>query len=325
MMIKKFSFLSLILGFLASVSLFPMHDSMEIVTDACGGNNLAIVHARILDALKTQKPLHEITVHVDDFIDTYAQKASDKDLSVTVYIHYFLRVAAQLNRVDVLGYYSDYFHFPLPDEQALPYEQHIKDKRKFLESLVIGSCLYGAADACKYVTSKMIELVDHMPLYKRVRYEFDYNDDFKEIYLNPLGLLDVQYYATGPNKDLNTWATIFDDYWHATHLFSTKYMPDLKQQIASVRSEFTSTHVVSKYGRPVKFKYLDDQAQGFFEGTYYTKALMNVCSWYQRADDDLKKTIKECAQICQHKEICKALTMLDNPMKYIFTRDLGYK
>lgn len=318
MFIKKYAFFIALLGLCAGFVNYSMDDAMEIVKEPSDVKNLQYLHGQILKNIAGHAPLKEIQGVMDIFIDTFDKNyVASNNCNLNAYIQHFLRVATRNNRVDVLECYSDYLmKYTLTDEKEL------EDQKIFLESLANNAYYYRAVASFKYLMQKMLDTINCMPLCQRIKYEvFNITET---IYLTPIPLCSSLYSTSSENtKYFIKWVQIFIDYWDYTHLLSTKNMPDLEKNREALTANFGSLKTMQKYGRVIKHEYLDEKAQSFFNGTYYYNALTNVALWYKKSNKQTQKIILECAQMCGHHDVTKAIQSMS--MRYILDRRHGKK
>lgn len=298
MFIKKYAFLVALFAFSAVSVSYSMHDHMDSVIESLDQQALRKEHEKVSDALSSNEPLQQVIGHIDTFSKIYVRCTPVNDLNQRAYLEYFLEIAAKRNRLDVLVAY-EYFIENYND---------VAEKKEFLESLAIGAFTYGSADTFKYVWGKMIGVINKSPLCKRLKYDFYYDREHTKISLEPVALCLHEY--TSCTTYLKAWDIVFTNYWDRAHALSAQYMPDLSEQLQELRQKLPSR--VDFFC--IDFSNLDEDAKSFFDGSYYSKAMVSICDWYKNSDGNTKKIIKESAQMCGHYGVFKALLMCDNPI-----------
>jgi hypothetical protein len=200
-----------------------------------------------------------------------------------------------------------------------------EDQKLYLELCRFEATQRGNSELFKYVTECIVALVNDMTVDQRIKYNFNYYDRDTMFYVEDKhALLSETYEAcTG---DFGAWIFIFNRYHVLTRWFSTRYIPDRDAQWMQAYKKLESIEIIQEVGRKPDFEQLDAASKSLFNGTYYDNALNDVCRWYKDSDENDKKIIKECAHICGHTDIFKALRMLDShPMQYVLSRSLGKK
>lgn len=297
--------------FLPVQAMYAM-DKMEIVVES--KNVMKDLHrafTQITKSIFLNKSFQTIKLCVKNFIIMHAQCENPPALE-----HYFkdiLKCAVQYNRLDVTVWCWEDCKYGLSLVQ-----QYELAEKSFMDAL-----RYGSVEPYKYLLGQAVLIVDQMTLSQRMCYDFECDKDHDLIVIEDDKIFFEE--RSGRNRELNYWDSIFSTYWVETRWLTTRFLPNIQGQLVELRNLFDSHQTIRSLGYKPDFNHLDSESKSLFYGSYYNKALFSVCAWYKQSKDDTKKIIKECAQICGHAEVLKALQVCDNSMHYVLHRSYGLK
>lgn len=315
MVIKKYALfiamLGLFIGF--SGSAMDNNDPMDIIV-APSAKDLSKSYSQITKSIFFDKPLTQIKACIIDFMTLHVQCEDHPLLRLECYFRDIVKYAVQYKRADVIELCLEDCKYGLSLDQQYD----------FLENACGDALKYGSIEPYKYLLRQLIHIIGEMPLLQRMSYNFEYDEDCDEIYLEDQKLC-FDYWEGGCNESLNGWTSVFGDYWKMTRWLSIQPLQRGNDQLAQLYAFLSLPTTISSLGYKPDVKHLDDDAKSLFNGSYYTKALQDICAWYKKEEQAQRLIIKECAHICGHNAILKALQVIDNQMLFISARGLGKK